>query len=245
MATQCNDIETLLPTYLDGELAPHDQLSFDHHMADCAVCRELVRSEGAYLVRVRELLVPPPMPEDLAARVRVVLDQADGGARAARRRSWRSWALPGAASMAAAAALVLMVVNETDRSPSANDNDSAGVQIASHIPAPSGSIPISLTPFGQRDRDSSRPSWIPRQSRWDVYPGDGRVYLVSLDMLNCGNIDVSRLEAVMASGAELRVARGKVNTVIYQAGNTCMVFASDMGLKLLIQEIVRSGLVSR
>src|SRR6266545_8163254 len=109
MATQCNDIETLLPTYLDGELAAADRLSFDHHTADCSECREVVRSEAAYRARVRELLAPPAAPDGLDRRVRSALDGEDMRARAARRQVGRSWALPGAAGLAAAAALALFV----------------------------------------------------------------------------------------------------------------------------------------
>jgi anti-sigma factor RsiW len=111
MATQCRDIETLFPTYLDGELAPHDQLSFEHHVADCASCRELVRSERNYLERVRALLIPPAPPADLPARVAQTLDREDELAMQDRRRSGWSWLLPGSASVAAAAALVLFALS--------------------------------------------------------------------------------------------------------------------------------------
>ena len=111
MATQCKDIEALLPTYLDGELAPHDQLSLEHHVADCAPCREQVRAERDHLDRIRTLLAPPPPPPGLDGRVRRALDQEDARALRARRRAGGAWILPGAATLAAAAALALFAVS--------------------------------------------------------------------------------------------------------------------------------------
>src|SRR5688572_14745995 len=115
MATQCKDVDTLLPTYLDGELAPHDQLSFEHHLADCAGCREQVRGETTYLEAVRRSLVPPPAPPELEGRVRRALDEEERRSAQARRRAGWSWALPGAAGLAAAAALALFILGEVDR----------------------------------------------------------------------------------------------------------------------------------
>jgi hypothetical protein len=235
MATQCNDIESLLPTYLDGELAPHDQLSFDHHMADCAACRELIRSEQMYLVRVREMLAPPAMPEGLAERVREALDQVEGGARAARWRSWRAWALPGAASMAAAAALILLVVTESN-GPQPTEEPGDHARVAHHGP-PSGWTRISLSAPG-------RAAWRPVQARFEV-PVRGRIYEVTMERLSCRNVDVSRHVRVTSGNSELWVATGAVNTVISSVGSTCLVFASDMNLERLIDEVVTSGLVGR
>lgn len=234
MATQCNDIESLLPTYLDGELAPHDQLSFDHHMADCATCRELIRSEQVYLVRVREMLAPPAMPDGLAERVREALDQVDGGARAARRRSWRAWALPGAASMAAAAALILLIATESNRPQSPAEDTGDHGRVAHHGPS-TGWTPISIS-------RPSRAAWRPVQARFEV-PVGGRIYQVTLERLSCRNVDVSRHVRVTSRNADLWVATGAVNTVISSVGSTCLVFASDMTLERLIDEVVSSGLV--
>ena len=111
MATQCKDIEALLPTYLDGELAPHDQLSLEHHVADCTPCREQVRAERDHLDRIRILLAPPPPPAGLDRRVRQALDQEDARAVRARRRAGSAWLLPGAATLAAAAALALFALS--------------------------------------------------------------------------------------------------------------------------------------
>jgi anti-sigma factor RsiW len=245
MATHCNDIESLLPAYLDGELAPHDQLSFDHHVAVCLECRDHVRSEGAYLARVRELLAPPAAPDEFAARVREALDQEDGLARAARRKTWRAWALPSGAGIAAAAALLLLVMSETSPPRGPTAADPGDVQVAHRTGSEMTELrmPISI-PFGGRSQDAPRVNWRPTQARFELQLGDGRHYQVGLDMLPCRNVDVSSHQKVIAAGAELWVARGPVNTVIYSSGNTCMVFASDMDADRLIEQIVRSGLVS-
>jgi anti-sigma factor RsiW len=110
MATQCKDIEALLPTYLDGELAAHDQLSLEHHVADCPPCREQVRAERDHLDRMRRLLAPPPPPPGLDQRIRQMLDREDAQLIRARRRSGGAWLLPGSATVAAAAALALFAV---------------------------------------------------------------------------------------------------------------------------------------
>jgi hypothetical protein len=246
MATQCNDIHSLLPTYLDGELAPHDQLSFDHHVADCAECREQVRAGGAYQARLRELLAPPAAPEHLAARVREALDQDERRARAARWRERRAWALPGAASLAAAAALVLLVTDGSGLpggAPSISDGD------APHARRPNGpEMPVGLSPFGPARRSSAaRPSWLAVEARFEVHLSDSRVYQIQLDMVNCRTVDLAGFRRYTAAGAELWVSQAEVNTVIHSTGSdgdTCMVFASDMELEQLIPQIVRSGLVS-
>jgi len=229
MATQCNDIETLLPTYLDGELGPHDQLSVDHHVADCGTCRERVRAEVAYLARVRELIAPPPPPEELRARVREALDREDGEARAARRRSRRTWALPSAAGLAAAAALTLLITSEL-RSPSSADaaGDHAS---ASHRSGPAFAVDGPLRVSNGQDV-----SW--RQARFDARLGE-RVYQIDVENASCRNIDLSKYDRRIG---QLWVAQGKVNTVIYSWGATCFAFASDLELEQLVR-VVRSILV--
>lgn len=253
MASQCNDIETLLPTYLDGELAPHDRLSFEHHVADCTGCRDLVRSESAYQARLRELLAAPPPPDGLVARVRAALDREDRRARAALRRVGQSWALPGAAALAAAAALVLFVVSEAGFRQDAGDvpvakntrKTGAGGRGESAL-----RLPVSLPSFGAANEpadaasdaadDGGRAIWSPAQTLFDVQLRDGRHYQVRMEMLSCRNVDRTGHQRLLAGGTEVWVLRGAINRVVHSGGsNTCLVFASDMELMQLVQEVAR------
>ena len=237
MATQCNDIETHLPTYLDGELSPHDQLSFDHHIADCGECRERVRSEGAYLARVREVLSPPAAPDDLAARVRLALDQEDVQSRSARRRSWRAWALPTGSGLAAAAALLLLVVSERT-APEGTTGDEGAVLAARPVGV-GRAQPISLMPR------SGQVTWRPVQMRFDLALADGSHHQVQVEVLSCRNVDTSAHDRWIAGDTVLWVGRGQVNTVIHRTGNVCVVFASDLGPERLVSEVVNSGILSQ
>lgn len=237
MGTQCNDIETHLPTYLDGELSPHDQLSFDHHIADCGECRERVRSEGAYLARVREVLAPPAVPEQLAARVRLALDQEDLQSRSARRRSWRAWALPMGSGLAAAAALLLLVVSERG-APDGAAGDEAAVQAARPIGV-GRAQPISLMPR------AGQVTWRPVSMQFDLTLADGSQHKVQVNVLACRNVDTSAHDRWIAGDAALWVARGRVNTVIHRTGGLCVVFASDLAPEQLVPQIASSGFLSQ
>jgi anti-sigma factor RsiW len=107
MAIQCNDIETLVHTYLDGELAEHDLLDVEDHLTECEACRQQMDEEARFVSRVREDLAPPPPPPMLHAQLLEALDGEDQRGAALARRTRRAFALPAAASVAAAAALVL------------------------------------------------------------------------------------------------------------------------------------------
>ena len=110
MTKHCDSIDTLAMTYLDGELADEELRDFELHLLGCASCRQHLDAEQADISELRRRLAPPPAPDLLRARVARAHDEED---RAAGRTAWRqrvrSWALPGAASLAAAAALVVFV----------------------------------------------------------------------------------------------------------------------------------------
>jgi anti-sigma factor RsiW len=248
MATQCNDIETLIPTYLDGELVPHDRFSFEHHVADCAECRELVRAERAYQARLRELLAPPAPPDDLGPRIRQALDREQLQARAARRQIGRTWALPGFATVAAAAALVLLVVSET-RSP---DADGSGPVAAPHSHAhdPVDVSVIAVSPFStsapSAPRDSARSQWTARDARFDVVLTGGQRRWVTYQNRSCREIDLASYKQTVAGGARLWVGNWPVSNVVQEVGGgMCAVFASDMDVKELVSQVLDKGLIRR
>lgn len=104
--TLCDSIDTLAMTYLDDELADEELRDFELHLIGCAACRGRVEGERDEIAELRRRLAPPPTPDVVRARLVAALDREDsvtGG------RAWAQWLLPGAATLAAAAALIMFV----------------------------------------------------------------------------------------------------------------------------------------
>jgi len=119
MAIYCSDIETLVHTYLDGELADHDLDEFEDHTSECEACHARVEEEIEFRNDLRRRLAPPRAPGELRGRLMAALDKEDAQAARAERSRRFSWVLPGAATLAAAAALLLFVQAQT-QSPAAH-----------------------------------------------------------------------------------------------------------------------------
>lgn len=119
MPIRCTDIESLVQTFLDDELAEGETRELELHVGTCDDCRRHVTGAARFHERLRQCLAavaPPSAPSDLCQRVALALDQEDWRMR----RTRTSWVLPGAATVAAAAALLLFVVttvNPTTRPP--------------------------------------------------------------------------------------------------------------------------------
>ena len=275
MATQCKDIEALLPTYLDGELDPHDRLSVDHHVADCTECRERVRAEAAYLQHVRALLVPPAMPAELARldqRVRAGLDDEDRRAMQVRRRTGVAWVLPGGASLAAAAALVMFVVSELRPAPvtsaeapavrqavrdRVNVND-APVRVGSPQEVSVAAEqylrrPVRTPQF--RPAGASLRGWQPRELDgrdavlllYDVPDARGSLHQVTVHLIDASGLDLRGSERWKIGATELWVASlGGVSTVTYKDQyGFGYVFSSDMELEELAWLVVGTDIFHR
>lgn len=84
MARNCLEMRDSLSAWLDGELAPEEQLLVDRHLQDCAGCRR----ELAQLEALEDALtaLPTPLPVGLPGKVAARL-------RRPRRRGWQSLAL--------------------------------------------------------------------------------------------------------------------------------------------------------
>ncbi len=270
MATQCKDIETLLPTYLDGELDPHDRLSFEHHTADCADCRERVREEAVHLQRVRALLAPPAPPAELFHRVRAGLDQEDRRAMQVRRRTGWAWVLPGGASLAAAAALVMFMVSELRPVPVAvreaptvrqavqdRVNDSP-VRVGSPQEVSVAAQqylrkPVRTPQF--RPAGSSLRGWQPRELDgrdavlllYDVPDSRGALHQVTVHLIDASGLDLRGSERWKIGATELWVASlGGVSTVTYKDQyGFGYVFSSDMELEELAWLVVGTDIFHR
>lgn len=118
MSLQCADIETLVPTYLDDELAGEETRELEQHVAGCAECRHQLAEEARFHASLRKRLSPPAIPDAVRERVTAALDREDWSSRRHPERARWSWALPATASMAAAAALFLFVFSSPPSPPS-------------------------------------------------------------------------------------------------------------------------------
>lgn len=111
----CQSIDTLAMAYLDDELVTEEKRELELHIVECASCRTHVETERAEIELVRKALAPPPAPDIVKARIAKMLDTEDrDAARAKHQRSltlFGRWFLPGSATVAAAAAVILALVS--------------------------------------------------------------------------------------------------------------------------------------
>jgi anti-sigma factor RsiW len=121
----CQSIDTLAMAYLDDELVSEERRELELHLLSCATCKAHVESERAEIAMVRHALAPPPAPAKLKVSIQRLLDAEDlATARVARKR-WTRFVLPGSATLAAAAALLVFV-----SAPPAQDAPSASGRVA-------------------------------------------------------------------------------------------------------------------
>lgn len=102
----CDSIDTLSMTYLDGELAASEERELEQHLLVCETCNAHVEQLTLQMDTLRTALATPSAPAALRAAVHEALDAA-----ATPRRGWQAWLLPGAASLAAAAALLFFAAS--------------------------------------------------------------------------------------------------------------------------------------
>jgi hypothetical protein len=107
MLKLCDDIDTLSMMLCDGELADQELRDVELHLIDCDACRAHVEKDRGFLGELRQRMAPPRAPELVRQRLGRALDEVDRKARP----TWRALALPGAATLAAAAALVVFAVS--------------------------------------------------------------------------------------------------------------------------------------
>lgn len=109
----CESIDTLAMAYLDDELVGEERRELETHLVACPACRDHVDRERSDISLVRAALVAPPAPDLFKARLAKALDEAQAvEVRAERMRPWAfagKYLLPGAASIAAVAAILVFV----------------------------------------------------------------------------------------------------------------------------------------
>ncbi len=117
----CQSIDTLAMAFLDDELAPEERRELELHLIDCASCKQHVETERAELKQLRKALAPPPAPDMVRARIAIALDNAEREEHRVQRQRQRStvgrWLLPGAAMLAAGAAIFAFVMIRPARVP--------------------------------------------------------------------------------------------------------------------------------
>src|SRR5262249_5006309 len=103
----CPECHDFLQRRLDGDVAA-DHAALDHHLAECADCREQHQAAQRLAGGLR-LLLPPAPPADLARRItlRVLADRAD-------RLRWRRRVIA-AAALAACVALMTFAGYQAQR----------------------------------------------------------------------------------------------------------------------------------
>jgi anti-sigma factor RsiW len=243
MAILCADIDALCPAYLDGELGGHELDDLEHHVAGCPGCRVRVEQDRTALAALRLSLRAPRAPAALRRDLGALLDREDR-ATAAGGSGWR-WVLPGAASMAAAAALALFVL-DTGRPPtsalsplsvSAVQHDAVAsrfrgaplvaVSSRSEVARSVGEylqVPVTAPRFTASDTNLR--GWQPTRLAgriaaklvYEVTPtrGGGR-YLVDVHILDGRDIALDGSERVVSDGTEIWVTSTfGINTVAYK-----------------------------
>lgn len=105
----CQSIDTLSMAFLDDELAAEERREIELHLLDCASCRGHVDGERADLELIRTRLAAPPAPDLFKARLAQALDLEDKSTAVSERKRLSRFMLPGAAVLAAAAALLVFI----------------------------------------------------------------------------------------------------------------------------------------
>lgn len=263
MSSPCTDISKLIPTYLDGELAETELLAFEHHLAECDGCETEVGEERAFLDRVRQALAAPAAPETLRARLAKQLDSAEAELARSARRARRAWLLPGTASLAAAAALLVFVL---DLAQPQNDNEVSAEPPASVSPE---AIAVATASRARIDRSAqeflripvraprfsgaevSLQGWQPMRKRGHlsalfVYEVvvNGHPFRLEVQTLDARNLDLRSAERRVVEGTEVWVTRTPgVSAVTYRDANgVAYNFTSHMDTDDLVRLVVRSDL---
>lgn len=263
MAIQCIDVETLVQTHLDGELAEEDARALNHHLSGCSTCCDAAAEEARFHAGLRQTLAPPAMPANLRAKLTAELDREDWQQRKSK-QGFASWALPGAATVAAAAALLLFAV--ANQSPG-NEPALAHDAVRQHIRQPPIEVQgAAVTPWVKRHLSPgievprfSDHKTVLRGARlshvkgrdaalvyYDAFVGSRRHAVTSV-IFEAGGIDLRIGQHHRIGGHELWVGQdGGYNVVTLEDPNGFgYIFISEMGANELLNFVVNSDLLLR
>lgn len=108
MTVTCAEADTALHAYIDGELTGSDREAYESHLRICDACTDARRFQARFKAAIRGHLPRPALPVGLRSRIETALAAAP----APRRRwPWQAYPRIFTVGTAAAAALVLMVLN--------------------------------------------------------------------------------------------------------------------------------------
>lgn len=268
MAIHCSDIDPLVQSYLDDELTAEETRELREHSSQCEACRARMSREERFRDALREHLAPPSAPEEFRAQVEEALSREDRSLSRARRQAQMSWALPGAATVAAAVALAVFA---TDRFVPANEDKPLTHAAASKVV---GSSPVVVR---ENHREMSRSlhdylrvpirppqfpgesvdlrGWRPshlhgRQAAELVYVVEGsggRYNMMRLHVLDSSNIDLESQDRREAGDKTLWVddPLGMSSVTYRDRHGIGYVFTSDMPKEDLIDLVTEADLTAQ
>ena len=265
MAIHCSETAPLVQSCLDGELTDAEERALCDHVSQCGVCRKRMSREERFRDAIREHLAPPSAPDRFHEQLTHALAEEERAEVRARRHAQLSWALPGAATVAAAVALLVFA---TDRLAPANDQAPLTHEAASRV---IGSSPVVVQ---ENHRDMSRSlndylrvpirpprfsddnvelyGWRPshlhgRQAAelvYRVFRSEGRQYTMRLHLLESSNIDLRSQDRREIGGQTIWVDSPLgMSSVTYQDRQGIgYVFISDMPQHDLVDLVLGSDL---
>ncbi len=222
---QCSDINKLIPTYLDSELAESELAAFEHHVAECESCATDLQHEREFLQTLRGAFkAPTKAPELLRARIASKLDLEDQANAQKIRKQQLGWLLPGVATIAAAAALFIFAFNIAQPSHQASQasNSERPVMVpqqvitGTHASNMSSDIARSAQKFvgmpvqPPQFRNASLRRWQPMHTRnhnsalftYELTQGK-QTYQVEVQILDARNLDLAGTQSRVVEGTQV------------------------------------------
>ena len=260
---QCSDIDKLIPTYLDSELAESELAAFEHHVAECESCATDLRHEREFLQKLRGAFkTPPKAPELLRARLASKLDLEDQANAKKIRKQQLGWLLPGAATVAAAAALFIFAFNiarPSHQAPQTSNSERpikdpkviAGInpKNTSSDMARSAQKFVGMPVQPPQFRNASLRRWQPMHTRnhnsalfiYELTQGK-QTHQVEVQVLDARNLDLQGTTSRVVEGTQVWVASAfGVNAVsLRDSRGIGYVYVSRLDIEALAQIAVRS-----
>lgn len=108
MTLACNEADTFMHAYIDGELAGSDREAYEDHLRGCEACAKASRLQARFKAALRGHLPRPALPLGLKSRIESALAMVPTPKR---RFPWQAYPRAFTVGMAAAAAVVLLVAS--------------------------------------------------------------------------------------------------------------------------------------
>lgn len=242
MLKLCDDIDTLSMMLCDGELADSELRDVELHLLDCEVCRAHVERDRGFLGELRMHLAPPPTPAVVRQRLTRALDEADR----ARRPSWRNLALPGAAAIAAAAALLVFVTMSDEQPVKATETTRTATSAARTNPYEK-SVNALASAYAGRDLSMQYVSAerigadVVKLAYWLVAP-DGERFAIYATVHDAARLAVEPEARAMIGGYEVWQ---RPDGLVVKDGARAIQLTSELPLEVLRQVISDTRLVAR